>query len=49
MNSGTMSLDENGPKGCMSSDEKEIKSASGSMSSDENGPKGGIISQMKKR
>ena len=49
MNSGTMSLDENGPKGGMSSDEKEIKSASGGMSSDENGPKGAIISQMKKR
>ena len=44
-----LSLAENGLKGGMSSDEKEIKSASGSMSSDKNGPKGGIISQMKKR
>ena len=33
---------------CISSYEKEMKSASGSMSSDENGPKGGIISSDQK-
>ena len=49
MNSGTMSLDENGLKGGMSSDEKEMKRASGSMSSE--WAKGWLVShlQMTKR
>ena len=43
--SGSMSLDENAPKGgIISLDEKEIRNASGSMSLDENGPKRSIIS-----